>query len=132
MLLLINQRQQHHFKQLSLLHEIFQFDSEESPRLLTDLVKEKLMLGNFSTSAKIRLTVVEARGIMSKDANGLSDPYCLVQVGKIIKRTSVKKNTLAPSWNENFEFKVDSARESIKIRMWDEDDDLRARLKETD
>lgn len=128
MLKLINQRQQHHYKQLSMLQQIFHFESEESPRLI-DLVKEQLLLGNFSWSAKIRLTIVEARGLMPKDNNGLSDPYCLVQVGKNIKRTGTRKRTLAPIWNENFEFKVDSARESIKIRLWDEDDDLRARLK---
>ena len=128
MLKLINQRQQHNYKQLSMLGQIFHFECEESPRLI-ELVKEQLMLGNFSWSAKIRLQIVEARGIMPKDNNGLSDPYCLVQVGKNIKRTGTRKRTLAPTWNEHFDFKVDSARESIKIRMWDEDDDLRARLK---
>jgi hypothetical protein len=53
-----------------------------------------------------------------------------VQVGKHHKNTTTKKETLDPTWNESFDFKVESARESIKIRIWDEDDDLRSRLKD--
>ena len=87
-------------------------------------------MGNFQWSAKIRITIVEAVGLLPKDNNGLSDPYCLVQVGRNVKKTSTKKKMLNPVWNESFDFKADSARESIKIRIWDEDDDLRSRLKD--
>ena len=52
------------------------------------------------------------------------------KVGRNVKKTSTKKKMLNPVWNESFDFKVDSARESIKIRIWDEDDDLRSRLKD--
>ena len=42
-------------------------------------MKEQLLLGNFQWSAKLKITIVEAIGLLPKDNNGSSDPYCLVQ-----------------------------------------------------
>ena len=36
-------------------------------------------MGNFQWSAKLKITIVEAIGLLPKDNNGSSDPYCLVQ-----------------------------------------------------
>ena len=128
MLKLINERQKTQQPQLRMLEKIFNFQIESNE--LIKGVKEQLLLGNFQWSAKIKITIVEAVGLLPKDNNGLSDPYCLVQVGRNVKKTSTKKKMLNPVWNESFDFKADSARESIKIRIWDEDDDLRSRLKD--
>merc|ERR1711970_539752 len=117
-----------HKMELELLEKIFNFEFESKE--LIHAVKEQLLLGNFQWSAKLKITIVEAIGLLPKDNNGSSDPYCLVQVGRTVKKTTTKKKTLSPTWNEPFDFKVDSARESIKIRIWDEDDDLRSRLKD--
>ena len=129
MLQLIQGRLKTAAEELKLLANIFSLTPSESQRNL-DLVKDKLLKKDLIWSAKLKVTVVEARGLMPMDKNGLSDPYCAVQVGKHHKNTTTKKETLDPKWNESFDFKVESARESIKIRIWDEDDDLRSRLKD--
>ena len=128
MLKLFNERQKVHQPELRMLEKIFNFHHESNE--LIKSVKEQLLLGNFQWSAKVKITIVEAIGLLPKDNNGLSDPYCLVQVGRNVKKTSTKKKMLNPVWHETFDFKADSARESIKIRIWDEDDDLRSRLKD--
>ena len=35
----------------------------------------------------------------------------MILVGRTVKKTTTKKKTLSPTWNEPFDFKVDSARE---------------------
>ena len=109
MLKLINDRQVMHRSELDLLEKIFnfQFESKElihavkesdilarprPPSPASKLVgarrtrmgnypwnKEQLLLGNFQWSAKLKITIVEAIGLLPKDNNGSSDPYCLVQ-----------------------------------------------------
>lgn len=73
--------------------------------------------------------VIEARNLEAKDANGLSDPYCMIglmsdheiqakdNTGRKLKKsrtlrellkneaiqmTTVRENTLNPEWNETF------------------------------
>ena len=77
MLKLINERQTSQKPELELLEKIFNFKFEAKSLIIG--VKEQLLLGNFQWSAKIKITIVEAIGLLPKDNNGLSDPYCLVQ-----------------------------------------------------
>ena len=77
MLKLINDRQVMHRSELELLEKIFNFQFESKE--LIHAVKEQLLLGNFQWSAKLKITIVEAIGLLPKDNNGSSDPYCLVQ-----------------------------------------------------
>ncbi|GBG30913.1 Parvalbumin beta [Hondaea fermentalgiana] len=68
---------------------------------------------------KVRIEVTCARGLRAADNVGFiashigrgdtasSDPYCVVRVGKLSKRTKVCKDTCDPDWNESLEFDVD-------------------------
>ncbi|XP_071790396.1 protein unc-13 homolog D-like isoform X2 [Asterias amurensis] len=61
-----------------------------------EMMKEELC--NKSPSCMLKITVIEAKGILSMDANGMSDPYCLLTVCKAAKSPSQDRQPLA-HWN---------------------------------
>ncbi|KAL0267602.1 UNVERIFIED_CONTAM: hypothetical protein PYX00_009829 [Menopon gallinae] len=63
------------------------------------------------TSGKLTICILEAKNLKKMDVGGLSDPYvkiALLQNGKRLKKkkTSIKKCTLNPYFNESFTFEV--------------------------
>ncbi|XP_014372744.1 synaptotagmin-5 [Alligator sinensis] len=63
------------------------------------------------TAGKLTVIVLEAKNLKKMDMGGLSDPYVkihLMQAGKRLKKkkTTIKKNTLNPYYNESFSFEV--------------------------
>lgn len=63
------------------------------------------------TAGKLTVVILEAKNLKKMDVGGLSDPYvkiALLQNGKRIKKkkTSIKKCTLNPYYNESFTFEV--------------------------
>ena len=61
------------------------------------------------TSGKFNVVILEAKNLKKMDACGLSDPYVKINLmmnGKRLKKkkTTVKKNTLSPYYNESFRF----------------------------
>lgn len=90
----------------------------EEWRDLTSVEGEQGQLGDicFSlryvpTAGKLTVVVLEAKNLKKMDVGGLSDPYvkiALMMNGKRIKKkkTSIKKCTLNPYYNESFTFEV--------------------------
>ncbi|CAM9285852.1 unnamed protein product [Lampetra planeri] len=63
------------------------------------------------TAGKLTVCILEAKNLKKMDACGLSDPYVKIQLlqgGKRLKKkkTTVKKNTLNPYYNESFSFEI--------------------------
>lgn len=63
------------------------------------------------TAGKLTVNIMEAKNLKKMDVGGLSDPFVKVvlqQNGKKLKKkkTTVKKNTLNPYFNESFSFEV--------------------------
>ncbi|XP_046906706.1 synaptotagmin Vb [Hypomesus transpacificus] len=63
------------------------------------------------TAGKLTVNIMEAKNLKKMDVGGLSDPFVKVvlqQNGKRIKKkkTTVKKNTLNPYFNESFSFEI--------------------------
>uniref|UniRef100_A0A3B3D4Y4 Synaptotagmin n=1 Tax=Oryzias melastigma TaxID=30732 RepID=A0A3B3D4Y4_ORYME len=80
-------------------------EKEESERL-GDIC---LSLRYVPTAGKLTVVILEAKNLKKMDVGGLSDPYVkihLMQNGKRLKKkkTTIKKNTLNPYYNESFSF----------------------------
>jgi len=81
---------------------------EEGPEKLGDIC---FSLRYVPTSGKLTVCILEAKNLKKMDLGGLSDPYvkvALMSNGKRLKKkkTSVKKCTLNPYYNESFQFEV--------------------------
>ncbi|KAK7912727.1 hypothetical protein WMY93_012938 [Mugilogobius chulae] len=70
--------------------------------------KQSVLNGTAKWSAKLSITVVSAQGLQAKDRTGASDPYVTLQ----------------------FHFECHNSSERIRLRVWDEDDDIRSKVKQ--
>ncbi|XP_054160441.1 synaptotagmin 1-like isoform X2 [Oppia nitens] len=100
------------------LNQIDLAQTIEEWRDLTSVEGEQGQLGDicFSlryvpTAGKLTVVILEAKNLKKMDVGGLSDPYvkiALMQNGKRLKKkkTSIKKCTLNPYYNESFTFEI--------------------------
>ncbi|CAJ1056024.1 synaptotagmin VIII [Xyrichtys novacula] len=81
------------------------------------------------TSGKLTVVILEAKNLKSMDIGGSSDPYVKVQLTLDKrkwkkKKTTIKKKTLSPYYNESFTFDVtfeQIQRVNLVISVWDHD-----------
>ena len=73
------------------------------------------------TRVTLSVRVGSGRGLASKDANGLSDPFLEVTLLEQQQRTKVIKKTLSPHWNEVLDFDVTALEgaDELSVVCWD-------------
>ncbi|XP_029378182.1 synaptotagmin VIII [Echeneis naucrates] len=81
------------------------------------------------TAGKLTVVILEAKNLKGMDMGGASDPYVKVQLALDKKKwkkrkTSIKKKTLNPYYNESFTFDVSFEqiqRVNLVVSVWDHD-----------
>ncbi|GAB1599800.1 synaptotagmin-9-like isoform X1, partial [Argonauta hians] len=91
--------------------KFFSFDIFSSSQEKADLGELMLSLCYLPTAGRLTVTIIKARNLKAMDITGSSDPYVKVSLmcqGKRIRKrkTSVKRNTLRPVYNEAIVFDV--------------------------
>ncbi|KAK7866889.1 hypothetical protein R5R35_006049 [Gryllus longicercus] len=101
------------------LQEAFKLDDDRHNELL-ERAKAKE-----APNILLNVEVIEAKELKSKDANGLSDPFCtlyLTSANTHRYNTSVKSGTLCPTWEEHFSLPVENPSEDVLcVEVWDFD-----------
>lgn len=102
-------------------------DGRESPE--PNLGRLQLSLKYKSQKNQLVVRIIRCAGLAAMDSNGYSDPYvkCYLKPDvhkKSKRRTSVKKKTLNPEYNEEFVYDIshhELAKKSLELTVWDYD-----------
>ncbi|ORX52810.1 hypothetical protein DM01DRAFT_1336589 [Hesseltinella vesiculosa] len=68
----------------------------------------------------VTVHLIAARGLLGVDKGGTSDPFVQVRIGhRSMHKTKVIKKSLAPEWNESFQFKLPKQEFVLEYRVKD-------------
>ncbi|XP_011497848.1 PREDICTED: protein unc-13 homolog D-like [Ceratosolen solmsi marchali] len=101
------------------LRKAFSIDDETHERVMEETRQME------APEMHLNIEVIEAKELVSKDANGKSDPFCVLYLESAPTRrynTAVKTETLTPVWQEHFEMPLDNPENDVLyLEVWDFD-----------
>jgi len=85
--------------------------------------REKVRTGRREGGQNVVVTVVSGRNLVSRDDNGLSDPFIVVHFVDQREKSAVIRKTLNPEWNAQFTFSCagvsDQTQMQFTVMDWD-------------
>jgi len=73
----------------------------------------------------VKVDIIKATGLRNADLVGKSDPFCEATVNQLVRTTPVVQDSCDPVWNSTFHFFVQEKPETVDLKLWDEDDNLK-------
>ena len=67
------------------------------------------------------LEIVQCTNLKAMDADGFSDPYVKINLGKQRFKSKVKYRTLNPVFKESFSLKLNGTDSAVNVTVWDRD-----------
>lgn len=106
-----------------------EFEDEEEKEKMKGLTLEDVLsdgsLEQFCGVLHVKL--LRGDTLSAKDANGRSDPFVKLSLGKQLHKSSTKRETLNPVWDEHFDFVVGVSElennQKLRMEVWDWDRD---------
>jgi len=86
--------------------------------------KQRAKIKKFSEIAgHLEILVVQGSNLASRDANGLSDPFCILELLDEQRETNCIEKTLNPVWEQRLSFAVveKPIKTKLRIRVFDRD-----------
>ena len=68
---------------------------------------------------KLKVKVVNGRGLQNKETLSTSDPYYMVELGEQMQKTKYVSSNLNPDWNEEFVLNVKPGQDVVSLSIWD-------------
>ncbi len=85
-----------------------------------DLSSIHLIITPDEANSSLIVECVEATNIPGVDRSGTSDPYVKIRIAKEKRKTTVKKKTLSPVWNESLTWEnLPSLPTELTVSIWD-------------
>ncbi|KAL7300180.1 hypothetical protein TKK_0007025 [Trichogramma kaykai] len=104
---------------INYLQKAFNIDDETHARVMDETRQME------APEIHLNIEVIEAKDLVPKDANGKSDPFCVLYLeSQPTKRynTAVKPETLTPVWQEHFALPLeDPENDVLFVEVWDFD-----------
>ncbi|XP_052248245.1 double C2-like domain-containing protein beta isoform X3 [Dreissena polymorpha] len=102
---------------------------DEDDLLTNDRGKVLLSLRYSTAKQSLTVGIIRCAGLAAMDSNGYSDPFVKIYLKpdrdkKSKFKTIVKKKTLNPEFNEEFQYQIkhaDCAKKTLEITVWDKD-----------
>ena len=103
-------------------------DVEEQERVRGMSLEDIIAGGDLAQFCGVlHVRLIRGDHLAAKDANGRSDPFVKLSIGKQLHKSSTKRETLNPVWDEEFDFVVGMAelqnKTRLRLEVWDWDSD---------
>jgi hypothetical protein len=86
-------------------------------------MSDSISLSHINDSGFVTVTLLSGRGIMGKNADGFSDPFCIIEIDSQVHFSKIKKATCDPTWNETYVFNTPMPLPSpfyLSISVWNQ------------